>query len=223
MYSRYVNAPSPTPYIAVSLLNRPPHVNTPSRFTGSSLVDNVRWLYTSLLLAAGLAVVIASFPAVVQANGRVTSFQKKMAGPYEIGLGTIPPSPSVGNLHLALTVTDPATKTPVLDANVELVGAGPDSTEIEIGPTIAANSTQDPTYYEVNTSVSREGIWLFTTTITDDDGQHSTEFQVEVKNASPITGILTLVVLVAFLVIFGLSLRASLGGKRRRRKRRVAS
>ena len=182
-----------------------------------------RLLGTSLLLAAGLAVVIASLPAVAQANGRVTNFQKKMAGPYEIGLGTIPPSPSVGNLHLALTVTDPATKSPVLDARVEIVGAGPDSTEIEIGPTTAANSAQDPTYYEVNTSVSREGVWLFTTTITDSDGEHSTEFQVEVKNASPITGILTLVVLVAFLIIFGLSLRASLGGKRRRRKKQAAS
>ena len=182
-----------------------------------------RLLGTLLLLAAGLAVFIASFPTVVQANGRVTNFQKKMAGPYEIGLGTIPPSPSVGNLHLALTVTDPATNSPVLDANVEIVGAGPDSTEIEIGPTIAANSAQDPTYYEVNTEVKREGVWLFTTTITDDDGKHSTEFQVEVKNASPITGILTLIVLLAFLVIFGLSLRASLGGKRRRRKRQAAS
>ena len=182
-----------------------------------------RLLGTLLLLAFGLAVFIASFPTMVQANGRVTNFQKKIVGPYEIGLGTIPPSPSVGNLHLALTVTDPTTKAPILDANVEIVGAGPDSTEIEIGPTTATNSAQDPTYYEVNTSVGREGMWLFTTTITDADGDHSADFQVEVKNASPITGILTLVVLVAFLIIFGLSLRASLGGKRRRRKRQAAS
>ena len=185
-------------------------------------MDNVRRLYTSLLLAAGLAVVVASFPAVVQANGRVSNFQKKMAGPYEIGLGTIPPSPSVGNLHLALTVTYPVNKTPILDAKVELHGTGPDSTEIEIGPTFATNSTQDPAYYEVNTSVGREGLWLFTTTITDSDGEHSADFQVEVKNASPITGILTMVVLLAFLVIFGLSIRASLGGNRRRRKKRAA-
>ncbi|MCY4528660.1 MAG: hypothetical protein OXD46_06485 [Chloroflexi bacterium] len=180
-----------------------------------------RRLYTSLLLAAGLAVFFASFPAPAQANGRVTSFQTKVAGPYEIGLGTIPPSPSVGNLHLALTVTDPASNTPVLDARVALQGTGPDSVEIEIGPTIATNSVQDPAYYEVNTSVGREGIWLFTTIITDAAGEHSADFQVEVKNASPITGILTLVVLLAFLVIFGLSLRASLGGRRRRRKRQA--
>ena len=185
-------------------------------------MDKVRRLYASLLFAAGLAVVVASFPADVQANGRVTNFQKKLAGPYEVGLGTIPPSPSVGNLHLALTVTDPVTKTPVLDARVELQGTGPDSAEIEIGPTVATNSTLDPAYYEVNTSVGREGMWLFTTTITDADGEHSADFQVEVKNSSPITGILTLVVLVAFLIIFGLSIRASLGGKRRGRKKRAA-
>lgn len=179
-------------------------------------------LYKTLLLAAAIAVLLASFPAVVQANGRVTSFQKKTAGPYEIGLGTIPPSPSVGNLHLALTVTDTATNTPVLDANLELQGAGPDSAEIEIGPFIAANSAQEPTYYEVNTEVDREGVWLFTTTVTDATGTHSAQFEVEVKNASPITGILTLVVLLAFLIIFGLSLRASLGGRRKRRKRQAA-
>ncbi len=180
------------------------------------------WLHTPVFLALAFAVIATSFPAVVHANGRVTNFQTKTAGPYEIGLGTIPPSPSVGNLHLALTVTDAVTQAPVLDANVELVGTGPDSAEIEIGPTIAANSPQDPAYYEVNTSVSREGLWLFTTTIMDAAGDHSADFQVEVKNASPITGILTLVVLVAFLVIFGLSIRASLGGKRRRRKRQTA-
>ena len=185
-------------------------------------MDKSRRLYTSLLVCAALAVVFASFPVIVQANGRVTSFQKKMAGPYEIGLGTIPPSPSVGNLHLALTVTDPVNKMPILDAKIELQGTGPDSTEIEIGPTVANNSTQDPAYYEVNTSVGREGLWLFTTTITDNEGEHSAEFWVEVKNASPITGILTLVVLLAFLVIFGLSIRASLGGNRRRRKKRAA-
>ena len=42
-------------------------------------MDKVRRLYASLLFAAGLAVVVASFPADVQANGRVTNFQKKLA------------------------------------------------------------------------------------------------------------------------------------------------
>ena len=179
-------------------------------------------LYRTILLAAAFAVFLASFPSVIQANGRVTSFERKAAGPYEIGLGTIPPSPSVGNLHLALTVTDAATNSPILDANLQLQGTGPDATEVEIGPFVAANSAQEPTYYEVNTKVDREGIWLFTTTITDDTGTHSADFQVEVKNASPLTGILTLVVLLAFLIIFGLSLRASLGGRRKRRKKQTA-
>lgn len=184
-------------------------------------MEEDRWLGASLLLAAAFAVAVASFPLAAQANGRVTSFERKMAGPYEVGLGTIPPNPSVGNLHFALTVTDPVTKTPILDATVELQGTGPDSAEIEIGPKIATNSTQDPTHYEVNTSVGREGIWLFTTTVTDTDGIHSADFRIEVKNASPITGILTLLVLMAFLIIFGLSIRASLGGNRRRRRRRI--
>ena len=185
-------------------------------------MDNVRRLYTSLLLAAGLAVVVASFPAVVQANGRVSrTFRRKWPDPMRLVSARSRPAPLSAICTSPLTVTDPVNKTPILDAKVELHGTGPDSTEIEIGPTFATNSTQDPAYYEVNTSVGREGMWLFTTTITDSDGEHSADFQVEVKNASPITGILTLVVLVAFLIIFGLSIRASLGGKRRRRKRRA--
>ena len=179
-------------------------------------------LDTLLILAVVLMAVVALYPFVVQANGRVTSFERKAAGLYEIALGTIPPSPSVGNLHFTMTVSDVATNTFVLDAVVSVKGSGPDSTTVDIGPIVATNNEQDPSFYDVNTAVDREGIWLFTTTITDTEGAHSADFPIEVKNASPITGILTLVVLIAFLVIFGLSMRASFGGRRKPPRRRNA-
>lgn len=181
-----------------------------------------RWLHRLLILSAVLMVVGASSPIVVYANGRVTSFERKIAGPYEVALGTIPPSPAVGSLHFTMTVTDVATNTLVLDAQIVVVGTGPASSESEIGPIVAANNLQDPSSYDVNTAVDREGIWVFTTTVIDSDGEHSADFQVEVKSSSPITGVITLGVLMAFLVIFGLSIRASLGGRRNKKKRRNA-
>ncbi len=180
------------------------------------------WPKSLLILAVTLTVVVLSSSAVAVANGRVTNFEKKTAGPYEIGLGTIPPSPSVGNLHFTITVSDVATDTFVLGAQLVVEGIGPQSGQTAIGPITATSNLQDPSFYDVNTVVDREGTWVFTTTVTDSDGEYSADFQIEVKNASPIAGFLTLGVLVAFLVIIGLSIRASLGGRRKRTKRRNA-
>lgn len=184
---------------------------------GDGTLEKGRWLHIPLIAAAALAA--ASLPVYALANGRIAIYERKAAGPYEIGLGTIPPSPSVGNLHLSITVTETATEAPVANAAVVVEGTGPDSAEVEIGPTPAAGSVQDPSYYEVNTAVDREGWWSFTTTVADDAGEHSAEFRVEVRNASPLPGILTLSVLVAFLVVFGLAIRASLGGRKGKRRR----
>jgi hypothetical protein len=181
-----------------------------------------RLLHWVLILATMLMVVGSSLPIVAYANGRVTDFERKTAGPYEIALGTVPPSPLVGSLHFTIAITEVATNALVLDAQIVVVGTGPESSGNEIGPIVAVNNLQDPSSYDVNTVVDREGIWVFTMTIIDSDGEHSAAFQVEVKNASPITGILTLGVLVAFLVIFGLSIRASLGGRRKRSKKQNA-
>lgn len=191
----------------------PPH--------GDGTLEKGRWLHISSIAAAAALAAVACLPVYAWANGRIAIYERKVAGPYEVGLGTIPPSPSVGNLHLSITVTDAETETPVVNAAVEVEGMGPDSTEVEIGPTPAVVSIQDPSYYEVNTAVDREGWWSFTATVMDEAGEHSVQFRVEVRNASPVTGILTLSVLVVFLVIFGLSIRASLGGRRRKRRRRT--
>ena len=191
----------------------PPH--------GDGTLEKGRWLHISSIAAAAALAAVAALPVYAWANGRIAIYERKVAGPYEVGLGTIPPSPSVGNLHLSITVMDAATETPVVNAAVEVEGTGPDSTEVEIGPTPAAVSIQDPSYYEVNTAVDREGWWSFTATVTDEAGEHSAQFRVEVRNASPVTGILTLSVLAVFLVIFGLSFRASLGGRKRKRRRRT--
>ena len=46
------------------------------------------------------------FPVDILANGNVTEFVTKTAGPYEVSLGTMPPDPGVGNIHFSVKVSD---------------------------------------------------------------------------------------------------------------------
>ncbi|MBM3933194.1 MAG: hypothetical protein FJ319_02660 [SAR202 cluster bacterium] len=174
---------------------------------------------TRLGVAATLAVALVAavaVPAVVLANGRVVDFERKAAGPYEVALGTIPADPSVGNLHLTMTVTDSATRSIVTDADITITGAGPDATAVEIGPLRAEHDIRDPSYYDVATAVDREGEWRFTVAVAGPAGQGSAEYSVKVKNASPLAGLVTLGMLVGFVAIFALAIRASLSSKSRK-------
>ena len=164
-------------------------------------------------------------PSAAHANGRIVDFVRQTAGPYEIALGTIPSTPVVGRLHMTMTITAISTQELVLDAVVVVSGAGgPDSEAPELGPFTAQNNLNDPSFYDVNTSVDRVGTWSFTVSVSGDAGEGTSRFPIEVKESSPVRGIVTLLVLVALVVIVGLSLRAYLTekggrGKRASRKR----
>ncbi len=177
------------------------------------------------LAIALLALVAAAFAAAQAetafANGRVLRFDRQVAGPYEVALGTIPDSPTVGALHLTLTITDAKTRKYLLDAVVVVEGAGPES-GAAIGPLVAENNLDDPRFYDVNTVVEVEGPWVFTVGIEASLGDAVAEFPIEVRNPSPIAGVATLLVLLAFLAILGVSLRAYFRERRSRRRRRRA-
>lgn len=147
-------------------------------------------------------------PAAAQANGGVTRFVRRAAGPYEVALGTVPPSPGVGNLHLTVTVLEQSTEAQVLDAEVSVTAVGPGPDAAEVGPLRAVNDIKSPWSYDVNMRVDREGEWRFAVSVSAAPGDASAEFVVDVRNASPVAGAITMLVLVALLVVLGLSLRA---------------
>lgn len=157
------------------------------------------------------------------ANGRVVDFVRQTAGPYEIALGTIPSDPVVGRLHLTMTITVISTQELVLDAGVAVSGTGPDADSAELGPIMGQNNPSNPAFYDVNTSVDRVGTWTFNVSVDGEAGQAATDFSIEVKRSTPIGGIVTMLVLVALVIVVGLSLRAYLSdrGKRRRRTGRA--
>ena len=163
-----------------------------------------------LLFAAGAAAAAGA----VHANGSVVGLQTLRAGPYELSVGTVPKNPQVGVFHMTMTVADASTKDYLLDADVRITGVGPDGTEDEVGPIAAAASVRDPLFYEANPAVDREGRWVFTIAVAGELGEGSTELPVEVREANPLVGIVTLLALAAFLVIIGLSVRAYLRERR---------
>ncbi|MCH8869081.1 MAG: hypothetical protein IIC85_05175 [Chloroflexi bacterium] len=174
----------------------------------------------TLLLALAVAATAGSLGRV-HANGRVLEFDRRAAGPFEIAVGKIPSTPSVGPLHLTMTVTETATGASIIGADVVVTGVGPDSTSVEIGPLEATSDLQDPTFYDVALQVDRIGIWVFTVVVEADLGKGTADFPIEVVESSPITGIVTIVAVVAFGLVLGLTVRLFLTERKKGRRRRT--
>lgn len=77
----------------------------------------------------------------------------------------------------------------------------------------------DPMYYEVDTSLKEEGIWLVTLVITiGEENLSSVVYEVEVKKQNPMVPILTVGTLLFFLGILSLSLRSWVKEYKKKRK-----
>ena len=186
-----------------------------------------------LLGVAAVATTHFASPSA-QANGRVIEWDLRTAGTYQIGFGKIPKSPVVGNFYLSLLITDAASTTPVLGADVIVSAIGPpiegetspvgDGREIgqpDIGP-IVVNPDPDPQnypgYYDTDQPIvlDRPGMWTFTVSVDSPEADEATaEFPVEVTTPNPITGIITLVALLAFIIVVALAIRMYIRERRR--------
>lgn len=206
----------------------------------------------AFLVCAALAAVVHNAASQVSANGRVVEFDRRIAGEYEIALGKIPPSPIVGNFYLSILLTETATETPVLGADVVVTAVGPapvnesgtpidaaqtsatptsasqpnqaesawaETGQPEIGP-ITVNPDPDwenyPGYYDTEQPIvlDRTGLWMFTVSV---EGAATADFPVEVTTPNPLTGIITLVALMAFIVVVALAVRMFIRERRRSR------
>ena len=196
-----------------------------------------------LLGVAAFATVHLASPSA-QANGRVIEWDLRTAGTYQIGFGKIPKSPVVGNFYLSILITDAASTTPVLDADVVVSAIGPpiegeagpasDLPKIgppetgppeigppEIGPIVVSPDPDPqnyPGYYDTEQPIvlDRPGMWTFTVSVDSPEADEATaEFPVEVTTPNPITGIITLVALLAFIIVVALAIRMYIRERRR--------
>ena len=176
------------------------------------------------LAALIIAVIAVAAPSLARAHGSGVELNKReFAGPYEVALGIVPDPPAIGEIAMTLAVIELQTRTVVIRADVTMTANGPGETVI--GPLKVETDSADPSFYDLRTTIDKEGIWIFSVQVDAPAGEGSADFTFEVKKSSSITGIITLLTLLAFAVILGLSVRAFLGqrgelGKGRRVNRR---
>ena len=193
-------------------------------FKISALIEHRVVNVTSLLLAVAFASSTWFFwtNLGLEANGSVRSYEKKIVGFYEIGFGTVPPSPRPGVIHFAVYVEDTDNKVRYTDATVVLyvVGNSSEGQPVsELGPHQMVNTLLDPTYYELNMPLDTQGVWHVRIEVIADKGEVNTVFEVKVLETNPIIPILTLVVLLLFLLVLSMSVRAWIKEYRRKNNR----
>lgn len=175
-----------------------------------------------LVLCALLALscVLMSCSNSVYAHGGGFQLNKRAsAGPYNLTIGTIPDPPTVGEAILILEVTNSDTNQRIVGLNVTIVPQGPEDTEGAPNNLYAIADSYDPTLYETRADLPNPGPWTFDVIVEGQDGSGEAQFSYDVKRVNPIGGIITLVTLLAFLTVIGLSMRAFL--KERSKGRRV--
>ncbi len=149
-----------------------------------------------------------------EGNGRVTKYVSSTAGPYEVSLGTAPPDPRVGPLHLTVRLAEAGSDEAITGAGVTVSGRGPGSSDAEIGPLPAFTLPDTPKDYDLDVEVDREGAWTFVVEVDAPPGEATAEFVLDVARTSPWPGLLTLGLALALLTIVGLSMRRYFAARR---------
>ena len=101
-----------------------------------------------------------------------------------------------------------------------MTGLGPvtdEQSQLVIEAIRMKNTVLDPTYYELNVPLNHEGLWTITLEISVDEGSAMTVFEIEVLETNPVVPILTLMALLGFLFILGVSGRAWIREYRKKR------
>ena len=176
------------------------------------------WFRTATLMSLLLLGLYVQSGILIEANGSIRSYEKKVVGEYVIGLGTTPPSPSMGVTHFAAFVENEQTGHKYVDAEIEFVSFSSTIDLPEVGPELMKNSIMDPMYYEIDTSFDKEGVWFVMLTVRRGGDEVSVVYEVEVQKPNPIVPILTVGTLLFFLAILSLSLRSWIKEYRRKYK-----
>ena len=180
----------------------------------------IRSIIAIAIVVAGQGLWFGLSLSSLEANGAVREYQKNLSDHYEIGLGTVPYSPSPGMVHFAAYVENRDTKVRYSNAEVFLTGFGRvmDGQPREVVEIIAMeNTVLDPTSYEVNVPLNQEGLWTITVKVSTEIGLVESVFEIEVQETDAVVPMVTLLALIGFLIILGLSARAWVKEYRRKR------
>ena len=169
---------------------------------------------TLALTAIALVACNGGWESKAEGNGRVTKYMSRTAGPYEVSLGTAPPDPRVGPLHLTVKLAEASSEEAITGADVMVSGKGPGSSDVEIGPLPARSLPSAPEDYDLDVEVDREGTWTFVVEVDAPPGEATAEFLLDVTRTSAWPGLLALALALVLLMIVGLSMRQYFAARR---------
>lgn len=138
---------------------------------------------TGLLgLALALAAIVGATPASAHGGGTPQLVQAP-SGPYQVYAWTNPDPARVGTLHVTVSLVQPATQEPVLDADVQILATAADG-----GQTASAQATHEnaviKTYYEADIDLPAAGSWQIMVAHNDAAGSGSASFDLDVQPAA---------------------------------------
>ena len=171
-------------------------------------------------IGAALAVLMLlwSSAGLVSAHGGGFQLNKSAsAGPYNLTIGSIPDPPTVGEAIFIIEVTHPDTDDRITGLDVRIVTSGPEASDAESNILYGIADSYDPTLYETRAELPIAGPWKLDVLITGQAGSGEAQFTYDVKQVSPVGGIIALLTLLAFLAVIGLSMRAFLKERSRGR------
>jgi hypothetical protein len=157
------------------------------------------------LITALLAILVSAAPANAHGGGTPQLVQAP-SGPYQVYAWTNPDPARAGVLHVTVSLVEPASQQPVLDAEVQILAQWG-----EESPPIAAPATHEnaliKTYYEADIELPTAGVWQITVAHSDAAGRGRASFLLEVKPATfnwrpiGIGAVLALIALGAWFVL----------------------
>jgi hypothetical protein len=136
-----------------------------------------------LLRALLLLLVCAPTGTALAHGGGTPQLVQAPSGPYQVYAWTNPDPARVGTLHVTVSLVQPATQKPVLDANVQVLAQASDD-----GQTASALATHEnaviKTYYEADLDLPAAGLWQITVAHSDAAGSGSASFSLDVQPAA---------------------------------------
>lgn len=159
-----------------------------------------RTLTIALLLVTALAFFIPG-NETAQANGGTRPVvTNQTVGPYKLQVGIFPGKPRVGNLHLSIIIEDAAGGEVLTNATVFVSLAGP-AGATGVGPVAAANTPQNPQFYDVDMPLDMVGAWTLTLVTDSHLGKASLDVPLEVAEPEGFDLIFLLAGVVAIVAI----------------------
>ena len=114
---------------------------------------------------AGVAL-LASMTPTALSNGDSVEIYRERGGGYEMVVGVLPERPTVGVVHVTITLLDAESGDPVSDARVVVVAYD------ELGnaryQARAVNTPAAPRYYDANFTIETEGNWTLVVEVQSD-------------------------------------------------------